>query len=69
MKVGKTPSDPESRVPGSWQDLGHFSRNFGAIKNRIECDRKGDINAISCNKNKPVRRLVGDERAGENRCA
>ena len=36
-KWGKT-SDPGFRVPESWQDIWHFSRNLGEIKNRIESD-------------------------------
>ena len=42
MKMDKNLSDPGSRVPGSWQDYGHFSRNFGAVKDRIEWDGKGE---------------------------
>ena len=37
----KTLSDPGSRVPGSWQDLWHVSRNFGELKDRTELDLKG----------------------------
>ena len=40
MKVGKTLSDLGSRVPGSWQSLWHFSRNFSEEKNRVESDVK-----------------------------
>ena len=43
---------------GSWiqgsetlADFGHFSRNFGEIKGRIESDLKGGINVISYNRN------------------
>ena len=32
----RTLSDPGSRVPESWQNLWHFSRHFGEVKNRIE---------------------------------
>ena len=37
-----------SRVPQDLQDLWHFSRNFGLMKDRIQ----GDINAITYNRNK-----------------
>ena len=41
MKIGKTHSDPGSRVPQDLQDLGCFSRNLGLLKDRIESDVKG----------------------------
>ena len=40
-KFSKTHSNPGSRVPQDLQDLGHFSRNFGLVKGRIEPDVKG----------------------------
>ena len=42
MKIGKNSSDLGSRVPGSWQDIGHFSGNFGYVKYRIQSDVKGE---------------------------
>ena len=33
--------DPGCRVPQDLPDRGHFSRNFGLVKDRIEPDVKG----------------------------
>ena len=41
MKISKIYLDPGSSVPGSWQDFGIFSRNFGEINDKIESDVKG----------------------------
>ena len=47
----KIPWNSIARFPGSWQDLGHLSRNFGAFKDWIESDEKRDIIAMNCNRN------------------
>ena len=41
MEIDKRLSDIGYRVPGSWQDLMHFSRNFGEVKDKTELDFKG----------------------------
>ena len=40
-KSAKTHSDLGSRVLQDLQHLGHFTRNFGLVKDRIESDMKG----------------------------
>ena len=41
MKIGKKNlSDLGPRVPGSGQDLRHFSGNFGEVRDRIESELK-----------------------------
>ena len=41
MKMVKKLSDPGFRAPGSLHDLGHFSQNFGAVKERMSGMGKG----------------------------
>ena len=43
-----------SRVLKDLQDLGHFSRSFGLLKDRVESYVKGDINEISYNRKKKI---------------
>ena len=51
-KSAKIQWDPGSRVPQDLLDPCSFSRNFGLVKDSIESGVKGNINAISYNRNK-----------------
>ena len=42
MKWPKTHSDLGSRAPQDLQDLWHFARNFGLVKDGIESEKKGE---------------------------
>ena len=58
MKMGKNPPDPGSRIPGSWQHLGHFSRNLDEVKNRTESDVKDGYKSNKLQKKKLCNSLI-----------